>query len=231
MPKLEIPLRSVKYPNLVAIIHSDDYGLVSQYKWSPKPTNHGVVYAVTNIRRGGKKTTITMHDLIMAPPDGMVVDHINGDGLDNDRYENLRFCPSNMQNTWNQKKTRSTVSSQYKGVSWITAKGRWRADLMCDSKKIYLGSYLDEEEASKAYDIGAVHYFGEYARLNHPSLLEWYKTQEVFKDNKTSKYKGVDRMKSGKWRARFRNTHLGLFDTEEEAYLAILSKKEVDSHS
>ena len=110
-----------------------------------------------------------MHRLIMDPiPDGMQVDHVNHNGLDN-RKKNLRICTS-QQNTWNAQKPKLNreSSSQYKGVSWYKRYNKWVARGTHDGKRITLGYYNCEKEAARAYDAAAKKYFGEYAHLNFP---------------------------------------------------------------
>jgi len=106
-----------------------------------------------------------MHRLIMDPPRGYVVDHINGDGLDN-RRANLRLA-THAQNGRNRRKIKKGIS-KYKGVSWEESTGKWRALIHVDRKKISLGCYKDEVTAAKVYDKAAKKYHGEFARLNFP---------------------------------------------------------------
>jgi hypothetical protein len=106
------------------------------------------------------------HFIIGDPPPGMVVDHINGDRLDN-RRANLRFCTL-AQNKQNSRPYRGGTS-RYKGVSWKrTGKGtgKWLARIRVDGKDIHLGFHKEEEEAAKAYDTAAIRYYGEFARTN-----------------------------------------------------------------
>jgi hypothetical protein len=65
----------------------DDIDWVKNYTWSVG--NHG--YAVTSIKIDGQSTGFLMHRVIMDCPEGMVVDHINKNKLDN-RKANLRIC-------------------------------------------------------------------------------------------------------------------------------------------
>jgi len=140
-----------------AIINDEDYELISQYKWcARKNRNHW--YAQTHIYRLGKRTTISMHTLLVEKKSGYMIDHINRNGLDN-RRENLRLA-TNRQNQGNREKLRGT--SQYKGVRRCTDCNRWRASI----KSIHLGLFSSEEEAAKAYDKAAKEYYGEFAKLN-----------------------------------------------------------------
>jgi hypothetical protein len=95
----------------VALIDDEDYNLVSNYNWYANKDGR-TFYAATKIRQKGKRTTISMHRIIMGAKIGQQIDHTNGNGCDN-RKENLRFCTNsqNQQNRHNQ--LRGT--SNYKG--------------------------------------------------------------------------------------------------------------------
>lgn len=103
-----------------------------------------------------------MHNLVMGSKEGLIVDHVNGNGCDN-RKENLRFCTEsdnckNRHNTWGK--------SIYKGVSWEKRYHTWISRIYVNHKSIYLGSFKDEIDAAKVYNKAAAEYFGEFARLN-----------------------------------------------------------------
>lgn len=78
------------------------------------------------------------------------------------------------QNVWHRRKFIRRTSggfqkpsrSRYKGVDWAKDMKRWRVRILVNGKRIYLGSFDDEIEAAKAYDIAAKEYHGEYASLN-----------------------------------------------------------------
>jgi hypothetical protein len=95
------------------------------------------------------------------------VDHIDGDGLNN-RLENLRLATTTNNNRNQRKRTGRTYSSQYKGVSYRQDRDTWLAAIGVDYKRVKLGTYPTEEEAAKAYDVAALQFFGEFARLNFP---------------------------------------------------------------
>jgi hypothetical protein len=109
-----------------------------------------------------------MHRFLLLPERGVLVDHINGDGLDNRRM-NLRLA-NHSQNAANRcKPQRSRSTSRYKGVFFEASgkrKKRWRALIKVDGQTIHLGSYSEEIEAAVAYDIAAKKHFGEFAKLN-----------------------------------------------------------------
>ena len=106
-----------------------------------------------------------MHRIILNAPKGTMVDHINGNGLDN-RKENLRLCTTR-ENNANQKKNRNN-SSGYKGVAKASNCSKWRAYIRVDGVQRHLGNHNTPEEAARAYDAAAKKHFGEYAHLNFP---------------------------------------------------------------
>jgi hypothetical protein len=93
----------------------------------------------------------------------LLVDHINGNGLDN-RRANLRLATS-AQNNYNRRIT-SRRTSKYKGVDYHASKRAYRARITVDKKKIFLGHFPDESSAARAYDVAAKKHHKEFAALN-----------------------------------------------------------------
>ena len=110
-------------------------------------------------------TTVSLHRFLMDAPQGMVVDHIDGNTLD-DRRRNLRVC-TQQQNRYNTRPQRK--SSHFKGVCWDKAKRRWMVYVRHEGKSIFVGRFCSEVEAARAYDRKAYECFGEYAYLNFPN--------------------------------------------------------------
>ena len=137
---------------LVALVDDEDYDELSKYKWS----FDGRSYA--RRREGG--ASIRMHIQLMGKIDGLEIDHINGNGLDN-RRRNLRRV-THAQNTQNRKPNKSG-SSIYKGVSWNKKSKNWRATIGIEGTIINLGSFENELDAAEAYKSAAILLVGEYA--------------------------------------------------------------------
>lgn len=160
-----IPLSQGKF----AVVDAADYAGVVRYSWyaapSPlrgTPPSQGESYIWYAVRKEGGRT-VRMHRVIMAAPRGMVVDHINHDGLDN-RRSNLRVC-THRENIRNQRGQRGR-SSRYKGVSRDRRLGKWRSQIWHEGRHTYLGLFESEIEAARAYDEKARELFGAYAYLN-----------------------------------------------------------------
>jgi hypothetical protein len=160
---IKIALNLGDVATVYTLIDNVDWPLVKRYRWRVEYIR-SCFRAFTYIRVSGKTKTLYLHRLLMNPPKELVVDHINGDSLDN-RRKNLRVCTT-QQNSMNQGKKNKNTSSKYKGVCWIKRDKRWMAAIRAENRKINLGYYKDELEAVKAYNKAAKKYFGEFARLN-----------------------------------------------------------------
>jgi hypothetical protein len=144
-----------------------DYDTVARLHWHAIADKFGNSYARAHVPGSGKRgKTILMHRLIMGAGRGQIVDHQDGNGLNNSR-ENLRLCTT-AENIRNQKPHRTGKhSSKLKGVT-PTGRGTWRAQIMANYKKKNLGVFPTPEAAALAYDEAAAELHGEFARLNFP---------------------------------------------------------------
>ena len=118
--------------------------------WCVTRKHTGRLHVCANVTKNGKKTTIPLHRFLVDCPKGKVVDHINGDTLDN-RRQNLRVV-SNAENLQNRQGLNANNSSGVRGVSWDKARGKWQAKIKVNYKTIHLGRFDDIEEARKAVE-------------------------------------------------------------------------------
>jgi len=92
------------------------------------------------------------------------IDHKNGVRDDN-RIINLRSA-TRSDNTHNLAKPSHGRTSRFKGVSWDSKKGKWRAQICINGKRLQLGRYGNQQAAAAVYDDAARRLFGEFARVN-----------------------------------------------------------------
>jgi hypothetical protein len=158
---------------LVALVDAEDLALVLDGPaWHAKPVRIGTAehYAVTKhtVLVGGRprRRTVAMHRLVMGVVDdpSVVVDHINGNTLDN-RRQNLRVA----QRAQNQGNRVMNVrnGSGYKGVRALP-RGGYEARITTDGLRRYLGYFRRPEDAAAAYDDAAREQFGVFACVNFP---------------------------------------------------------------
>lgn len=132
----EIPLSK----GMVTIVSDEDYEYVNAFKWSANESGKRS-YAIRQFNGRG----LYLHRFLLSPPPHLVVDHINGDGLDN-RRENLRIVTrfENMQNT-----THKRAYGGISGLRYCPTKyhDRWEAFYHLGKKRFSLGYFFSIEEA------------------------------------------------------------------------------------
>lgn len=185
----QIPLSQGKF----ATVDDVDYDWLAKRKWSYDPKGYAI----------GKSANVSvyMHRVVLNASGPVVVDHVNGDGLDN-RRENLRIVTT-AQNNYNQRPRKRPKTSQYKGVSLNKTVNRWQAHIKKgDEYRRYLGLYDSEQDAARAYNAAARHYFGEHAYVNDVPNDNWT-MHDLSVGSKTSSFRGVHySTRDRKWKAQ-----------------------------
>ena len=121
------------------------------------------------VRKGSKKRgeprTVQMHREILHCTGDVVIDHINRNGLDNQKV-NLRQA-STQTNAFNRAKPIMNCTSVYKGVFQRKNDDRWTARIKFNGRHVELGKYDTEERAAAAYNFASRIFFGRYRKENN----------------------------------------------------------------
>src|SRR5882672_5229974 len=146
--------------DVFAMVDDEDFEAINKHKWH-KMINGKHLYVCRAIVTNGKVLQVSMHREILglSKTDKVIVDHRDGNGLNNQR-SNLRAC----NHSENAKNRKARGTSKYLGVSWHVYK--WKAQIKANGKYIHLGMFEDEVLAAASYNEAAIKYHGAFARLN-----------------------------------------------------------------
>lgn len=130
----------------VALIDDEDFEEVNQYKWHAERRLHGF-YARRTDKLGNHHY---LHRFLMGNPEGQVIMHLNGNGLDN-RRSNLQRGNQiqNGRGHWNRPGKKS------RGVTFCKQTSRFKAQINHGGNMISIGRYDTLEEAMRARDAKA----------------------------------------------------------------------------
>lgn len=148
----------------VALVDDEDFEFLNQWKWcAHKEHKNGNYYAYRTLNLSKtKKVTIIMHRVIAGLKNSNIhIDHINGNGLDNQR-SNIRVC-TNAQNLMNK----GSYKNNSTGLKGVYSKfGYYVARIRHQGNEVYLGKFNCKTCAAFAFDLAAVKLRGEFARTN-----------------------------------------------------------------
>jgi len=155
----EVPLTR----GFVALVDAADFeSVMAAGHWYANPGRY-TFYARRQLTRpNGTQRGLSLHRFLTGWP---MVDHINGDGLDN-RRSNLR--PASIATNNRNARLRRDNTSGFKGVAWDRKGSSWRAYIRLDGRRHHLGFFATAKDAAFAYDRAAIDLHGEFGRLNFP---------------------------------------------------------------
>lgn len=145
----------------VAVIDAEDAPQVGKWNWYAWKTDRRV-YAIRTCRSGGKQRTVLLHRSIMGETDGLEVDHLDGDGLNN-RRGNLRLATKS-QNQMNARK-RKTSAAKFKGVTFEGRRQKWVTRICKNGAITHLGYFKCQTAAAVAYAKASRELHGEFGRV------------------------------------------------------------------
>lgn len=154
-----------------ARIDLEDFEMLNAFTWRKNRIGR-MDYAYAYIGGGRKHPRqCSMHRLVMGARKGQMLDHKNRNGLDN-RKSNLRFT-NKKGNEGNSRPRLNKRSSKFKGVQFHAQNKNWLAQLRKNGIATHLGVFKTARQAALAYDRAARVYFGEFAYLNFPEILDY----------------------------------------------------------
>ena len=140
----------------LATVDDEDFEKVSRFQWVADVRDR-IVYVARVSKKGEPKR---LHELILVAPPGLVVDHIDGNGLNN-RRSNLRVV-TNSVNIHNRHGLSRRNTSSFTGVGRHVIHGKWDglwySRIMINRKSKSLGYYKTLGEAVEARKKGEARY-------------------------------------------------------------------------
>lgn len=134
---------------LTAIIDTEDLAKVQalQRRLCVRPKDKDYNSLSYYVKFVGKPYTY-LHRFIMDTSDDKVVDHINGNQLDN-RKSNLRNVDNNI-NMKNRHGSQSNSKTNVRGVSYEKQRNKWIVRIRANKETIFFGRFNDFDSAKQA---------------------------------------------------------------------------------
>lgn len=196
-----IKIKNNKLGDLECLIDIEDIEKVKNYFWNIRQDKRHPKCTLYVESRKIKKR-VHLHRLIMDCPDNMVVDHINGNGLDN-RKTNLKIC-SQLTNTRNNHFAKNITYVKRDNIYYVSFYINGKVKYLCYTRNIEEANYyaklgrnlLKENKIEKL--------------LNMPC-----KRIDLFANNKSG-VKGISCLKNGKYQVRYKSKYIGTVNNIED---------------
>lgn len=196
--------------HLKCLIDIEDVEKVKNLFWNiryDKRHPSCTVYVESRISSNRKSKRVHLHRLITNCPDDMVVDHINGDGLDN-RKSNLRICTQKI-NTINR-----TNCSR---INYVKRDDLYNVSISINNKTKYLCYTRDLNEAKYYADLAKdLIKKGNFNKLSNMSCKKLN-----LQRNNTTGINGISRLKNGHFQVRYKCKYIGTVKTIEEGIMML----------
>lgn len=137
----------------LCLVDDEDYERFKDYYWYVRKDG----YVSGRAKRADKLQLL--HRAILEPPRNLLVDHVNGNPLDN-RRANLRLC------TYRQNSANSRTwggANTYRNISWVAHANAWRVRFSQTGEVLFQLYVKDLEEAIHLRNDIAVQLDGEFA--------------------------------------------------------------------
>ena len=164
-------------------------------------------YLCVGLSINGKQQCRTVHSLVGEAFLGLLkhrkfVYHHKDHCKTNNSLSNLDIVTQR----YNVTEYKEGFTSEYTGVNWNIRGKCWRASIIYEGKKLHLGSFKSEVEASLYY-------------RNAVTSIENSIDVSLRRNKYTSKHNGVSYHKINRsWIATYNSKYIGSFKTETEAY-------------
>lgn len=151
----------------------DIYNKVKQYSWHENSNG----YVVSSTYKGINGSAVFLHSLVLDVnnEDGLFIDHINGDKMNNLK-SNIREV-SYSQNAMNTGVRRDNRSG-HRGLFYKKKSKTWFAYINKNKQRVNLGHFKDKDKAIKQREIAELYLFAEYSR-DYNYLKEKYKDVDI----------------------------------------------------
>lgn len=173
-------IHSEKHGKIKVLIDESDIDICRVHKWHYQKSKEKD-YIGTKIKIDGKYKNIKLHRFLLEVNDPKdIVDHINGNPLDN-RRDNLRIT-DNIGNSQN-KKRRSDNTTGAVGVDFNKNANKWRAKIIYKGITIHLGYYKDKFVAMANRIVAEELLFKEFRYNNYRDIAIPTEVYDEAKEN------------------------------------------------
>ena len=152
------------------LVDDDDFVWLSKFNWILSDTG----YAIHCTRADGKTLKLRLNRFVMGVTNSKdIVDHINGDKLDN-RKSNLRVVSHSLNRHNTLTDINKVKIGLFRGVHYRSDRKKYEASFTHNGVKKLIGRYDDIIDAALAYDKACIAAYKDDAITNFKIVEEIY---------------------------------------------------------